>query len=247
MFPIADSIPHRFPPFATWALIGMNVLVFFLIEAPLDPQTIESLFFQFGLVPARYFDPDWAMSAGLSPANPLPFFSDQFLHGGLVHLVANMWTLWLFGPSIEDRIGHRAFVAFYLLSGVFANVTHLALHPDSAMPIIGASGAIAGVLGAYTLTYPVARLIVMVPIFIFPVFFDISAIVFTGIWFLSQFLVGLGEFARPSFNGGVAFWAHVGGLAFGLINAFIWRLRPPHHRQRFADEIYQGFPNNAIR
>lgn len=242
MFPIADSIPHRFPPFATWTLIALNVVIFLAVEAPLATTASESFFLHYGLVPARYFNPDWAVSEGLNAANPIPLLTNQFLHASTFHLVANMWTLWLFGPSIEDRLGGWLFIVFYLTAGLLANFTHMALHPDSTMPIIGASGAIAGVLGAYTLTYPLARLIVMVPIFIFPFFFDIPAMIFTGFWFLSQFLMGLAELARPSMNGGVAFWAHVGGFAFGAIIAFIWRLRPQRLRPRFADEIYQGFP-----
>ncbi len=242
MFPIADSIAHRFPPFATWALITLNIYIFMFIEAPLDPDAIQALVFKFGLVPARYYNPDWAASAGLSSSNFLPLLTDQFLHGGLFHLAANMWTLWLFGPSIEDKIGSWTFVLFYLASGLVANITHMTLHPDSVMPIIGASGAVAGVLGAYTLTFPRARLIVMVPIFIFPVFFDIAAMLFTGLWFVSQFFMGLQELASPSLNGGVAFWAHVGGFGFGLFAALIWRLMSPRSRPRFADEIYQGFP-----
>ncbi|MBL4618536.1 MAG: rhomboid family intramembrane serine protease [Marinicaulis sp.] len=242
MFPIADSIAHRFPPFATWALIALNFFVFICIEELLDPDAIEALIFKFGLVPARYFDPHWAETAGLSSSNFFPLLTDQFLHGGLFHIAANMWVLWLFGPSIEDRIGSWAFLLFYLASGMVANFTHMALHPDSVIPIIGASGAIAGILGAYTLTYPRARLIVMVPIFIFPFFFDIAALLFTGFWFVSQFIMGLQELAHPSLNGGVAFWAHVGGFIFGLFAALIWRFVATRDRPRFADEIYQGFP-----
>ena len=148
MFPIKDSVPSRSTPVATRALILVNVIVFFF-ELGLPHQSVEQLFYLFGLVPARFTHPDWALAVGFPVDNFWPILTHQFLHGGWLHIVANMWTLWIFGDNVEDRMGPVRFTIFYLLCGTAAGLAHLYVNPDSTVPSVGASGAIAGVLGAY--------------------------------------------------------------------------------------------------
>ncbi|RLA84902.1 MAG: rhomboid family intramembrane serine protease, partial [Deltaproteobacteria bacterium] len=148
MFPIKDTIPHRESPFVTWLLLALNALVF-LFELSLSPRSLQLLFFEHGIVPLRFTDPEWALRWGLSPYNPLPLLTSMFLHGGWFHFISNMWSLWLFGDNVEDRMGHWRFLAFYLLCGLAAGIIHIAFNPRSPIPTIGASGAIAGVMGAY--------------------------------------------------------------------------------------------------
>src|SRR6201982_3698985 len=170
MFPIKDSVPSRSTPVATRALILVNVVVFFF-ELGLPHQSVEQLFYLFGLVPARFTHPDWALAVGFPVDRFWPILTHQFLHGGWLHIVANMWTLWIFGDNVEDRMGPLRFIIFYLVCGVLA-----ALTPDATIPSVGASGAIAGVLGAYLLFFPTARLIVLIPILFFPFFFELPAV-----------------------------------------------------------------------
>ena len=144
MFPIKDSVPSRSTPVATRALILVNVVVFFF-ELGLPHQTVEQLFYLFGLVPARFSHPDWALAVGFPVDSFWPILTHQFLHGGWFHIVANMWTLWIFGDNVEDRMGPLRFTIFYLLCGTAAGLTHLYVNPDSTVPSVGASGAIAGV------------------------------------------------------------------------------------------------------
>src|SRR3989440_10379724 len=139
----------------------------------LPRQGVEQLFYIFGLVPARFTHPDWAAYVGFHVDSYWPILTHQFLHGGWLHIIANMWTLWIFGDNVEDRMGPLRFVIFYLICGTIAGLTHLLTNPDSTLPSVGASGAIAGVLGAYILLFPTARLIVMIPILFFPFFFEV--------------------------------------------------------------------------
>jgi membrane associated rhomboid family serine protease len=151
----------------------------------------------------------------------------MFLHGGWMHIIGNMWTLWIFGDNVEDRMGPLRFVLFYLLCGLAAGVTHWLTNPDSTIPTVGASGAIAGVLGAYFFLYPHARIIAMVPIFFWPFFFELPAITYLGFWILSQIFSGTLSLALPKDVGGVAWWAHVGGFIAGaaLHRLFVKRRR----------------------
>ena len=163
MFPIRDSVPSLSVPVVTRALILINVVVFFF-ELALPQQAVEQLFYLFGMVPARFTDPDWAVSVGLPGESYWPLLTHQFLHGGWPHLILNMWTLWIFGDNVEDRMGPVRFAFFYVACGVLAGLTHLLTNADSTVPSVGASGAIAGVLGAYLLLFPTARLVMMIPI-----------------------------------------------------------------------------------
>src|SRR5258705_6988759 len=195
-------------------LIAINCVVF-LFQDSLSPDELELLVRQFALIPARYSEVLASGDTDLAAVDILPFFSMMFLHGGWLHLIFNMWTLWLFGPTIEDRLGHGRYLAFYLACGVAASVAHLAFNLTSIVPALGASGAIAGVLGCYMRLFPLARVIVLVPILFLPLFFEVPAFFFAGLWFLIQLLQGTAEFLMPEGGGGVAWWAHVGGFVSG--------------------------------
>ena len=216
MFPIRDSVPSRSVPIVTRALILINVIVFFF-ELTLPPESVEQLFYLFGIVPARFTHPDWAAAIGIPLDNYWPILSHQFLHGGWFHIIANMWTLWIFGDNVEDRMGPVRFAIFYLLCGCVAGMTHTLINPDSTMPSVGASGAIAGVLGAYLIFFPTARLVVLFPILFFPFFFEVPAVLYLALWFFSQLFGGTAALAGPQQVGGIAFWAHIGGFMSGLV------------------------------
>jgi membrane associated rhomboid family serine protease len=235
MFPIRDTVPSRSTPIATWLLIAANCVVFFF-ELALPPQALGSLFQWFGVVPARYAHPEWAVSAGLAPQDYLPFLTSMFLHGGWLHLIANMWSLWIFGDNVEDRMGRGRFVAFYLTCGVAAGVVHCVALPDSLVPAVGASGAIAGVLGAYFLLFPHSRVIVLVPVVIIPLFFELPAVVYLAVWAASQALSGLLALGSPQAATGIAWWAHVGGFAAGALLLFPFVRRASAGRRPARDE-----------
>ena len=145
MFPLRDTVPTRYPPLMTWTLIAANVLVF-AWELMLPPEVREAFFYDFGIVPARFIHPAWAQWAGLSADNYWPFLTHMFLHGGWLHIISNMWTLWIFGDNVEDRMGSVRFAIFYLLCGLAAGIVHLLTNPDSTVPTVAPAGAIAGVL-----------------------------------------------------------------------------------------------------
>ncbi|MGH9810377.1 MAG: rhomboid family intramembrane serine protease [Terriglobia bacterium] len=201
----------------------------------------------FALIPARYFAPQ-----ALGIANPglfdyLPFFSNMFLHGGWLHLILNMWTLWVFGPAIEDRLGRGRYLAFYLGCGVLASVTHAAFNPTSLAPALGVSGAIAGVLGCYLRLFPYSRVIVLVPILFVPLFFDLYAVVFIGIWIAVQVLQGVTELVTPATGEGIAWWAHIGGFAGGLVFGGLLKAPASRYRAYYGDEGVLGFTPGGMR
>jgi len=218
MFPIRDEIPSRHAPFVTWAIVAANVLVF-LWQLTLPEESVRQLFYLFGIVPARWSDPAWAASVGFPAGGVIAFFTSMFLHGGLFHVASNMWTLWIFGDNVEDRMGRFRFLVFYLVCGLAAGVLHWLTNPDSTVPTVGASGAIAGVLGAYLRWYPHSKVLTLIPIFIYPLFVDLPAVIFLGFWFVSQLFSGVLSLGLPSNVGGVAFWAHVGGFVAGMLLA----------------------------
>ena len=227
MLPIQDSVPSRSVPVVTRALVLVNVLVFFF-ELMLPRQGIEQLFYLFGIVPARITHPDWAADIGFPAGTYWTILTHQFLHGGWLHLFANMWTLWIFGDNVEDRMGSLRFLIFYLICGSVAALTQVLTNPDSTIPSVGASGAIAGVLGAYLLFFPTARLIVLFPIFFYPFFFEVPAVLYLFLWFLIQLFSGAAALAGPQEVGGIAWWAHVGGFVSGMLlcRLFVRRRRP---------------------
>ena len=218
MIPIRDTIRSKNFPAVNLLIIAINVFVF-LWQLTQGPHLQEAIFL-YGIVPIRYSDP------GLSEQFTrfqqwLPFLSSMFLHGGFLHIIGNMWFLYIFGDNIEDRLGHIRYLFFYILCGVAAGLIHLLTNWGSKIPTIGASGAISGVMGAYLLLYPRSRILTLIPIFLFIQFFEIPAFVFLGYWLLIQlFSASL----TPRNVGGVAFWAHIGGFIAGLffVKIFDW-------------------------
>ena len=211
MFPIRDTIQTRNYSVINYALIAANIFVF-LIQLNLG-DGLNRFIFTYGLVPGRYSIPQIAhfFTAG---QQIFSFFSYMFIHGGFWHLIGNMWFLYIFGNSVEDRLGHLRYLLFYILCGIASGLFHLIINWHSKVPTIGASGAIAGVMGAYFLLYPRARILTLIPIIIIPYFIEIPAFLFIGIWFLFQFINATGSSAH---SGGIAWWAHIGGFLFGVI------------------------------
>ena len=237
MIPIRDTIPSRSAPVVTWSLIAINTLVF-MYELSLDPLELERFVYLFGLVPARFTHPEWALMLGFPVDDYWPFFTSMFLHGGVAHLVGNMWTLWIFGDNVEDRMGPVRFLAFYLLTGLAAGLTHWFTNLDSAIPTVGASGAVAGVLGAYFVLFPNARIITMFPIFFLPVFYELPAVTYLFIWFVSQLFGGTLAGLGPNAVGGIAWWAHAGGFVTGAVLYRVFLLPPGRRLRSFArDEM----------
>jgi membrane associated rhomboid family serine protease len=214
MFPFKDNIPSRTFPITNVVLISVNVLAFFY-ELSLG-RGLQRFIMHYGVVPAAVFD--WPQTDLPVTAVALPFITSMFLHGGWLHLIGNMWYLWIFGDNVEDRLGHFTYLIFYLLCGIGAGIVHTLLNHNTTVPSVGASGAIAGVLGAYVVSYPFARVLTLVPIFIFVQIIEIPALIVLGLWFVLQFFYGTASLAVTSANtGGVAWWAHVGGFVVGVI------------------------------
>lgn len=216
MIPIRDKNPSRTFPLVNTAIIAINVLVFFY-ELSLGPE-LRPFLYRYGLVPAALFYPDIPEAGGLHT-----LLTSMFLHGGLMHLAGNMIFLYIFGDNVEDHYGHGPYVLFYVAAGVGAALTQIAINPSSTVPMVGASGAISGVMGAYMVLFPQARIITLVPVFLFFTLVEMPAVVFVMIWFVMQFLFGLGSTVAGSTGPGVAWWAHVGGFVTGA--AITWALR----------------------
>ncbi len=201
VIPLRDSNPSRTTPVANWALILANVAVF-VHETTLGGR-LETFIYTWGLVPG-----DFELSR---------LFTSQFLHASWLHLLGNMLFLHIFGDNVEDRLGHVRYVGFYLACGAAAGAAQAITHPAGTVPMVGASGAIAGVSGAYFLFFPRARILTLVPIAFFIQLVEVPAVVFLLIWFLWQFVSGVATFGADAAAGGVAFWAHVGGFVAGAI------------------------------
>ena len=210
MFPLSDVIPSRTAPVVTVGLIIINSLVF-LYQVTLPQPLLEQFVMQYALVSADF---NWTS-----------VLTSMFLHGGWMHVIGNMLYLWIFGDNVEDRLGHGRFLLFYLVSGCFAALLQVLINPFSEVPMLGASGAIAGVMGAYFVLYPESRVLTAVFIFIFFDLVEIPAIFFLGIWFLLQLVSGVGSLGvSNAAGGGTAFWAHIGGFVVGgLVGAVLRR------------------------
>ena len=243
MIPIRNAVPSRYPPVITWMLIVTNCLVF-LFQDSLSPYELKLLLRQFALIPARYTEAFASGETNLAAMDILPFFSMMFLHGGWLHLILNMWTLWLFGPTIEDRLGHGRYLVFYLACGLAASIAHVMFNPTSIVPALGASGAIGGILGCYMRLFPLARIVVLVPILFIPLFIEVYAFAFIGLWFLLQLFGSAAELLQPSSSGGVAWWAHVGGFVAGFT---LGPLLVRSDRVYYPDEGVFGFDTKGRR
>ena len=245
MIPIKDTIQSRSFPLVTWLLIIANVLVFVLIELPLGQTQLNRLISIYGVTPNLCAAP---ILNGISTASipglgtlfqgcAIPLLTSMFLHGGWVHIIGNMWVLIIFGDNVEDRLGSMRFLVFYLICGVASGLTQAFIAPASQVPAIGASGAIAGVLAAYVVFFPRARVVTFIPLFILPWFVNIPALVFIAIWFLLQFFSGLLALSGAA-SGGVAYWAHVGGFVCGLLLVWIFAGGSKNRPKVYPDEYH---------
>ncbi|MBJ6371403.1 rhomboid family intramembrane serine protease [Sedimentitalea arenosa] len=234
MFPIRDHNPSGRTPYVVYGLIAANVLIFLSYAGAMDnPRVMNQLFIDWAMIPIRISYGD-----GLHTV-----FSSMFLHGGWMHLAGNMLFLWIFGDNLEDKMGHYKFLGFYLLCGVGAGLLQVATAPQSQVPMVGASGAIAGVMGGYLLLFPKARVDILLILIVYFRVFTIPAWIVLAVWFAMQFIGGLGS--DPDL-GGVAYWAHAGGFVVGLVLATPLWLRlggprfwlrteghPPHPEARY--------------
>ena len=222
MIPLRDVIPSRTTPYVTISLVVINSLVF-IYEFLLGPW-VREFTYEFGLVPA-YFS--WRS-----------VITSMFLHGGFLHVAGNMLYLWIFGDNVEDRMGHGRFIVFYLLCGIAAALAQAYTVPDSTVPMVGASGAIAGVMGAYFILYPHSRIVTLVTLLFFWQIMEIPAIFFLGIWFLMQFLSGVGSLTAATSGpaGGIAFWAHIAGFLAGVSGVWVFR-RPERQRVEWWNDL----------
>jgi membrane associated rhomboid family serine protease len=226
MFPIRDSIPTTQTPVVVYGIIAVNTLVF-LYQITLSPAAAVDFAYAYGLVPYVYFDGYSGLRPDLTLTDYIPFVSATFMHGGWLHIIFNMWTLLIFGSTLEGRLGSLQFLIFYLCCAVISTYAHGYFNADSQVPVIGASGAIAGVIGAYAVRFPTARITLLVPIIIIPLIFTVPAVVFAVVWFGIQVLQGAWETLSPSMGGGIAWWAHIGGFVSGLVLLPIFLLFAP--------------------
>jgi membrane associated rhomboid family serine protease len=213
MIPLRDVIPSRSTPYITVTLIVMNAAAW-LYELTMPGDVLPVFLQLYGVVPADFSAPT--------------LVSSMFLHGGWSHFIGNMWYLWIFGDNVEDRMGHARFVAFYLLCGMVAALGHVAMDPSSTLPTIGASGAIAGVMGAYFVLYPHSRVLTLIPLIIYFEIVELPAVLLLGFWFVMQlFNAGAIAVTASTAGGGIAFAAHVAGFVAGLLGVFVFRKRRP--------------------
>ena len=216
MIPLRDIIPSRTTPYLTVTIIVLNAIAW-VYELSLPREDLPLFLQQFGVVPAYFTMPT--------------LISSMFLHGSWSHVLGNMWYLWIFGDNVEDRLGHGRFVIFYLLCGIAAAYGQIVFDPLSTLPTIGASGAIAGVMGAYFVLYPHSRVLTLIPLIIFWEIIELPAIFLLGFWFLMQlFSAGAIAITSNSHGGGIAFMAHIAGFVMGLVGVFVFRKREPDPR-----------------
>jgi len=211
MFPVSDVIPSRTVPFVTVGLIAANVLVF-LYQLSLDSTGLRMFMASYAVIPAWFWWPS--------------LLTSQFLHGGWMHIIWNMVYLWIFGDNVEDHLGHLPYLVFYLGAGAAAGLLQVLFNPFSGIPMVGASGAIAGVMGAYFVLYPQSRVLTAIFIVFFFDLVEVPAVFFLGIWFLMQLLSGVGSLGvSNAAGGGTAFWAHIGGFVVGAAIGLVLRRR----------------------
>ena len=228
MIPLRDDTPRISFPAVTLVLVLINVAVFFyqVYLGTVSSRAQMTFVEDFGAIPLRA---GYALAGKYPLVDGLaPIVTSIFLHGGWLHLIGNMWFLWIFGDNIEDELGHFPYLLFYVGCGLLASLAHVVANPQSTIPAVGASGAIAGVMGAYMVRFPWARIVTLVPIFLFFTTIEIPAVVMLFYWFAIQFFSGAASFGAES-SGGVAWWAHIGGFVAGA--ALIWS-RPRRRRYR---------------
>jgi len=233
MIPIRDDQPRFSTPYVTYFVIALNVLIF-LFELSVraqGPRALAGFMYQFGVVPAEITGIVTGAAHVSVAAAFVPILTSMFLHASFLHILGNMWVLWIFGDNIEDYLGHFTYLVFYLLCGLAASIAHVLLNANSGVPSVGASGAIAGVMGAYFLLYPRARVLTVVPVF-FLFFWWLPAWIVLGYWFLIQFFSGAATSVAYSSqtSGGIAFWAHVGGFVAGIVLIKVFPERPRRYR-----------------
>jgi hypothetical protein len=234
MIPLKDDQPRYSTPYVNYFLIALNTVIF-IIELMIGSQgqsRLNDLMFTFGMVPAQVTSALGGHGpAGLAGAF-IPILTSMFLHASWLHIIGNMWVLYIFGDNIEDYLGHFPYLIFYLVAGFAAAVTHILLNLGSSVPTVGASGAIAGVMGAYFLLYPKARVLTLVPLIIFFTFWWLPAWIVLGYWFLIQFLSGTATAIAYSnqTTGGIAVWAHVGGFVAGIVMIKVFPQRARRYR-----------------
>lgn len=223
MIPLKDRNPTQLFPFVNIAFIGLNILAF--VWELSAGSNLPALFERYAVIPSNI---TLSWQSGISSVPTLAtMFSAMFLHGGWLHLIGNMLFLWVFGDNVEDKLGHVRYVAFYLLCGIAATVAHVVIDPSSSVPVIGASGAISGVLGAYIVMFPRARVVTLIPIFVFIQVAELPAIVVLGLWFVLQFFNGVVSLGYDTAGmGGVAWWAHIGGFIAGILLILPLRRNP---------------------
>jgi len=220
MFPIRDTIPSKNYPVVNNTIIGIHVILF-LFELS-QGANLDRFVYIYGLVPARYSMPQIS-SYFTTSQQLLSWLSFMFLHGGFWHLLGNMWSLYIFGDNVEDRLGPFRYLVFYLLCGITSGLSHLLFNLHSNMPTIGASGAIAGVMGAYLILHPNSKILTLIPIIFIPWFVEIPAFFFLGLWFILQFINAASSHGNI---GGIAWWAHIGGFVFGIVLLKIFLVLP---------------------
>lgn len=226
MFPLKDTIRSRSFPLVNWLIIATNLLIF--IYASSLGNAIDNFYSTYGLIPASF--------SFSNPQSLLTLFTSMFLHGGWLHIISNLWALYIFGDNVEDRMGPVGYLVFYLLCGLAAGLAQVVLTPDQSIPGIGASGAIAGVLAAYLVLFPRSRVITLILLFFFITFAEIPAVLYLGFWFLVQFLSGLMTLGASQNVGGIAYWAHIGGFLSGLLLVYLFAGRPRAQPRSYPDE-----------
>ena len=209
-FPYKDDNPRVLIPFVTYFIIGLNVLVFI---------------YQYFIIQGAQLSEDFIYTYALIPANPsiLTIFSSMFMHGGFTHIIFNMWFLWIFGDNIESVLGHKKYLLFYFLCGIGAGLSQIQIDPESTIPMVGASGAIAGVLGAYLFRFPRATVHVLVILIVFITFIRVPAMIVIGFWFLSNLTAGIGTLGIEQ-TGGTAWFAHIGGFISGVLFNYLFKI-----------------------
>jgi len=213
VLPFRDNVPTRAIPFFNYVLVFANVRVF-IHELSLTDKQLTAFILRYGLRPSLWAHPGSPHASLLDKLSPL--VTSMFLHGSWMHIISNLWFLLLFGRGVEDRLGHARYLLLYFAGGVASGALQLATHWGSALPTIGASGAIAGVMGAYFLLFPFARITTLVPVFILPLFVDIPALFFLGLWFATQIYSGVYAYSLGADFGGIAWWGHIGGFVAGM-------------------------------